>query len=297
MADRDYGKISTTAISVAFARATYTSMPFAKEIFEKARNLATVPFYAGFPGWLLHLGGHVPRLVDLVAGLEIRYMSTNAVLETLDESWAIVEIAAGISARSLELASRQRLYVETDLPGMLGTKQKIYEEIASQSSIEVNPNHYFKPLNALDPAGWDMLGKTHFAERASNIAVINEGLLSYLSRDEKARLRDNIAIFFKTYAAEGAWISPDFANLPGRYSTWMSRRGKKIMEHRVGRLFDRFDTRDEVVAFMQQGGFRVEFPSNESLLPRLSCIPMMHIKSARIPPILEKHQACIARLA
>lgn len=296
MADRDYGKISSTAISVAFARAVYTNMPFAKEILQQARQYARMPAYARFPGWFVRLGKHVPHLVDLAAGLEIRYLSTNAILETLDKSWAIVEIAAGVSARSLELASRQALYVETDLSGMLETKRKIYNEITGERSIEINPNHFFMPLNALDPSDWDMLGRTYFPGRSSNIAVINEGLLSYLSRDEKIRLRDNIATFFKTYATEGAWISPDFANLPGKYSSWISRRGQKIMERRVGRLFDRFDNRDEVIEFLQQGGFRVEFPPNDALMPRLSCITIMHIKPDRMPPFLEKHQACIAKL-
>jgi O-methyltransferase involved in polyketide biosynthesis len=189
------------------------------------------------------------------------------------------------------------LYIETDLPGMLATKRQVFEEIVQEKGMPDNPNHHFMELNAMDPEAWGLLGETYFPDRTCNIAVINEGLLGYLSREEKTRLRDNIAEFFRTYTVEGAWISPDFANLPGRHKSKPSSRRQKRAEKRVGRLYDRFDTRDEVVAFLEAGGFRTEFLANDVLRDRMTCIPELRIKPIRIDKALHQHQALVARLA
>ena len=145
MAERDYAKISITAIGVAFARARFTCMPFVKEIFDHARRFADMPYYARLPSWLTRAGRGIPKVQRFSAGLEARYLSTNLFLESLDDSWAIVEIAAGISPRSLEWSERRLnvLFIETDLPGMLATKRQVFEEIVQEKGIPDNPNHHF----------------------------------------------------------------------------------------------------------------------------------------------------------
>ena len=218
------------------------------------------------------------------------------ILETLDETWAIVEIAAGISARSLEWADHRIPYIETDLPEMLETKQTIFNEISMKKGIHDNPNHAFMPLNALNWEEWDQLGQKYFADHSFKIAVINEGLLGYLSRDEKAQLRDNIKTFFTSYAVDGMWISPDFVNSNKRNKNWIERQIQKGTERKTERKFDRFDNREEIREFLEQGGFQVDFPDNEAVLDKLTCIPKMHLKLEQIRPHLALHQSCLAKL-
>jgi O-methyltransferase involved in polyketide biosynthesis len=166
-----------------------------------------------------------------------------------------------------------------------------------QKGLPTNSNHHFLPLNVLDGEGWKRLGQQYFAGQQYNIAVINEGLLAYLSPEEKAQMRDNIASFLRGYAAEGMWVSPDFTNTPYHYQTFFSNRVKKSTERKTERTFGQFSNREEIVDFLQQRGFQVEFPSNEDLLEHLTCMKKMHYKPELIWPILRENQACVARLA
>jgi O-methyltransferase involved in polyketide biosynthesis len=304
MAQRDYAKISITAIGVAFARARFTCMPFVEEIFEKARKYADkMPFYTRLPKRITRAGNGIARVAGFGSGLEARYLSTNLFLESLDDSWTIVEIASGISPRSLEWSDKRPgvQYIETDLPGMLATKQRIFNEIVAEKGMTESPNHHFMELNALDPEAWNRLGQAYFVSRAANVVVINEGLLSYFSRDEKVRLRDSIAGFFRNFAAEGAsegaWVSPDFANLVKRRNSQPSKWARKRAEARVGRLYDRFNNLEEVVALLEAGGFRCEFLPNDVLKDRMTCISYLKLKPDQIERELHQHQALVAKLA
>jgi O-methyltransferase involved in polyketide biosynthesis len=295
MPEKSYDKISPTAIDVAYARAMFTNMPFAREIFKLARKFADLPWYEKTPYWLLRLGVLFPRSVAQISDLEIRYFSTNTVIDSLDDSWAIVEVASGISARSLEWGDRRMLHVETDLPGMLEIKQFIFNEIVKNKGLTVNSNHFFMPLNALDPDAWNQVGETYFAGKDYKIAVINEGLLGYFTREEKAKMRDNIREFFKSYAVAGMWVSTDFTYRIDPNLTWIGRRVKKDTERKTERSFDYFDSHDEIAAFLQEGGFEVDFPPNDAIVDKLTCIPKMHLSRELIAPVLERNQACVAK--
>ena len=296
MTGKNYDKISPTAIDVAFERAYFTDMPYSIEIFQEARKYACLPVYERMPESIIRLGRFFARSIESVAELEIRYLSTNVIIKSLDDSWAIIEIAAGICPRSLAWATRQAIYIETDLSDMLETKRTIFNTITMNKGIIDNPNHFFSPLNALDEKDWDRIGQQYFADQSRKIAVINEGLLSYLTRDEKSQLRDILKRFFTIYALEGMWVSPDFTNPPSPNVNWIARHVQKSYEIKSERPFDRFRNHKEISDFLTQGGFQAEFPSNEYILDQLTCIPKMHLQKERIRPYLAQDQVCIAKL-
>ena len=60
MTDKNYDKISPTAIDVAFSRAHFTDMPFAREIFTQACKYGHVPRYERVPSWILRFGIFFP---------------------------------------------------------------------------------------------------------------------------------------------------------------------------------------------------------------------------------------------
>ena len=78
---------------------------------------------------------------------------------------------------------------------MLATKRKVVGKVLETSKLEEIPHHHFYALNALDIDAWEAMGSKFFNGSKGNIAVIHEGLGQYLSAEEKARLRDNIARF------------------------------------------------------------------------------------------------------
>jgi hypothetical protein len=76
---------------------------------------------------------------------------------------------------------------------------------------------------------------------------------------------------------------------------WISKLVQKNTERKTKRNFDRFANHEEIIEFLQQGGFQVDFPSNEVVLDKLTCIPKMHLKRERIRLRLARHQACLAK--
>lgn len=291
-----YERISPTAIGVAYLRAQFTNMPFSKEILEKIKKFSQVPFLAKIPPPLTHLAIFFPRSLQAVAGMEIRYLSVNNILNQLDETWAIVEIAAGLTPRALEWSGEHFIYIDTDLPHMLKIKKRVFHEILQNNSIEFNSRHVFETLNALEFNGWEQLGKTYFSDKKMKIAVINEGLLGYLTLEEKRSLRDNIKKFFDLYAIEGKWITTDFSSLNLWRATRIVRRFQKNIEQVSGRNFHFFKNRTEVIEFLQEGGFHAKYIDNDAILDKLTCIPKMHLNKRKIRNILKRFQVCSAAI-
>jgi len=50
---------------------------------------------------------------------------------------------SGLSPRSLEWINKKFLYIETDLPEILETKESIFTSILKEKNIENNKNHIF----------------------------------------------------------------------------------------------------------------------------------------------------------
>src|SRR5208283_1709691 len=147
---KDYSKISPTAIMVSAQRSKYTDMPYAKEIY-RAVKLITNPRLHTWTGLIF---SRLARLafyrMGRIAFLESRYLSVNGMLRDLHDSYTVVEIAAGLSARGLEWSESNSIYIETDLPDMLSIKQQVFNKVLLEKGMSQARNHHFFPLNALD---------------------------------------------------------------------------------------------------------------------------------------------------
>jgi len=227
--------------------------------------------------------------------LESRYLSVNEIIKSLGGNVDIIEIASGLSARSLEWPPGDYVYIETDLPGMLAKKQYVFNQILSETGKQKNPGHHFYPLNALDYAGWDSLGKKFFSSKKRNIAVIHEGLANYLSREEKERLRDNIAKFFGSFAANGFWITPDFYPYGNRHKTWITKMIDRRIEKKTQRKYSHFSGQQEVTDFLSRAGFQSDFISSSHVSGHLTCVSKMHLDRVKSSAALERYKTCIAR--
>ena len=139
----NYEKISPTAVLVAFMRARYTDMPYAGEIYSAARQMTKPYFFKKTPSIFPRLAKFSPRSTGRLAYLEGRYLSLNEALNSLDDSYTVIEIASGLSARGLERISKPSVYIETDLPDMLATKQKVIQKILAEKKHGAKPKPSF----------------------------------------------------------------------------------------------------------------------------------------------------------
>ncbi|MGA2367184.1 MAG: hypothetical protein ABSF74_01235 [Dehalococcoidia bacterium] len=290
----DYEKISPTAVLVAYMRARYTDMPYAGEIYESVRQMTKPHFYKKTPSIFRRLVKFSSGTTGRLAYLEGRYLSLNEALNKLDDSYTIIEIASGLSPRGLERMTKPSVYIETDLPDMLATKQKVIQEILAGKNAAQSPNHHFYALNALDPNAWDELGSRFLSGNKGNVVVIHEGLAQYLTAEEKIKLRDNIAGFFGHYAAKGVWITTDFYPYEKLRKTWMLKLIDRRIEKKTSRKFHQFATPEAILKFMQQGGFQASLQDCSFIFDRLTCVGKAPLDKGRVQEVLRIYKICTA---
>jgi O-methyltransferase involved in polyketide biosynthesis len=255
----DFGRVSATALGPVIGRGENTDIPFAKEILayllEGFRRERSEPPSGEF---LQGLRGYAPFF-------EARF---KAVSRQIVESRAtqILELASGFSPRGLDPAFHGLTYVEVDLPDMIEQKRAI--AIALLGSI---PSHL--KLCCANALNRDELaqGLTHF--RKEPIAVTSEGLLRYLTFEEKAQLAENVREILGRYG--GMWITPDIhlrkgAPRPQSGVDWN-------FSAQLGRDIDPnyFDDFAHARAFFESCGFQVEErPLLEGIRQRVISLPL-----------------------
>lgn len=149
---------------------------------------------------------------------ELRYKSLSACLKKeMNERGIsqVLELGAGVLPRGMVMSKNSEItYVETDLHDIIEEKRNIIKEI--DLSILARDNYFLRELNVVSQDDFTAVKKV-FA--GGKLAVINEGLLTYLSPDEKATVVKNIHALLNELG--GVWITPDLSN---------SDRMKKIIE-------------------------------------------------------------------
>lgn len=190
--------ISSTAKLVAHLRAE-SDIPYSAEIdaFCEAGNVKEEIF------------GEDRDMSWMSVTLELRYKALSGALQKeMNERGIsrVLELAAGVQPRGLLMSQDPKvIYIETDLPEMVGEKKKLLQHL--DSSDETRPNHKVKPLNVLD---MDAFSRMDIFLGEGSVAIINEGLLTYLSVEEKEILARNIHDYLGKHG--GVWITPDLSN-------------------------------------------------------------------------------------
>ena len=182
--DKDYEEVSSTAIVTSYPR-IFTDIPYENEIYE----------------WLKeHCKENVALYKNLATEIEARYKLTNKLLEKSNIK-QVLELAAGYTSRGLIYAEKGFNYVEMDLNNVSKNKINIIKTIKN----DIPKNLHIISGNALrisDYSKCDM-----YFEENKPVAVINEGLLRYLTFDEKRIVAENIYNFLKKNG--GIWITCD----------------------------------------------------------------------------------------
>jgi O-methyltransferase involved in polyketide biosynthesis len=236
----DFRRVSVTALVPAFARGEYTSIPWAKEMLAVLRDRgAALP--AG-PWSEYDARGYASLF-------EARFLAVSRLLEERAAT-QVLELAAGLSPRGIELAQRGVVYVEADLPESTTLKREVVTAILGT----VPQNLHLCAASAIDRT--QLLACCSPFVTARPVAVTTEGLLRYLTFEEKTNLAANVHEILRRYG--GWWITPDI-----HLRRWAQRQSptyRQSEQELLGRDLDPnyFADLDHAQRFFENCGFRVD---------------------------------------
>ena len=165
----------------------------------------------------------------------------------------VLEIAAGLSGRGCRFARRfpALRYVETDLPAMARYKRRTLDSARLRG-----PNHDVRPLDALARDGAESLAAVAAElDPTRGLAIVTEGLLSYLPRDAVLALWRRIAATLGGYP-NGLYLSDLHlaGDVDGMWIAELFRVGLEIFAR--GAVRYHFGSVDETVTALRVAGFR-----------------------------------------
>ncbi len=196
----NFEKISLTARLTAYMR-QYSDILFAKDVANRLR--AEEAFEK-----LLRDNELSPKdLLWYAPILEVRYKSVAETIRKL-RTTQVLELARGFSLRGLAVTQDPKItYIESDLEELTDEKASLVADLRWQSRWAEHGNLHLVAADALDRSQLQSAAKSFRRDRP--IAVVNEGLLPYLSAIEMATVARNIRDLLMEF--DGVWITPDFS--------------------------------------------------------------------------------------
>ena len=227
-----------------------------------ASNGLSHPAFHSAAGGLMYNAMRLPMAITKALGgtkleelLLARHRLLDRRLERAIESGEVsqvIEIAAGLSARGWRFSRRygnRITYVETDLPEMVALKRRALREAGS-----IGPHHRVVTLDALQGKGEQSLGAIAATlDRERGLAIVSEGLLSYLERDAVIDLWRRAA---GTLSAFRSGVMLSDLHLTGDNDSLVTAIGIRLLSTFVrGQVGFHFADRAEAVAALKGAGF------------------------------------------
>ena len=259
-----FNKISPTAVFCARMRSKQ-NIPFSREIVELIDTK-----YSEYVRDLPDYGDTLTSKSDFIPFIEGRYYSLNAVLNGIKNTF-IVELASGLSPRSLEFLNKSNIfYVETELKELVKLKEKIIREIINKNKLN-DSNLFFMSINPLKKEDINKIGQFYLKKgKNKKLIIIHEGLLMYFNKKEKEKFRDNIKYLFQNYAKKGVWLTSDFSRFEKKIN---EPKGKENIRDKISKVTKRdfyyFRSIEEARQFLMADGFRSEIVSNKEVIEKL----------------------------
>jgi O-methyltransferase involved in polyketide biosynthesis len=234
----DFRRVSITALIPAFARGEYTTIAWSREMLavlhERGATLPEGPWREYGP---------------YASIFDARF---RAVTRLVEEKGAtqVLELAAGLSPRGLEFAPRGIVYVEADLAESTALKRAVVTAMLGS----VPNNLHLCAASALDRA--QLLACCVPFVTGQPVAVTTEGLLRYLTFEEKTLVAGNVHEVLRRYG--GWWITPDI-----HLRSWTQKQTptqRKAELKTLGRNLDAnyFEDLDHARQFFERCGFTVD---------------------------------------
>jgi O-methyltransferase involved in polyketide biosynthesis len=267
--EKSYEKISPTAKVAAYLR-TFTDIPYAKEIAVES----------GAKKAFQELAGEIKEsMVRFAPFWEARYKVTNRILAEYDMT-QVLEIAAGLSPRGLAMTRNPDVvYVVTDLPQVLKVEKTIAETLLAKSNNH-RPNLHFQAANALNMESLSTATAIFKCDRP--VAIITEGLLSYLNRGETGVLAGNIHEVLGKY--DGLWIASEVHTKQywqeiSKIDEKLVRKGLSTISNSTGNNIEGnvFADENDIEQFFGKAGFKIEQYSHSKVLEDLSSVKLLNL--------------------
>jgi O-methyltransferase involved in polyketide biosynthesis len=239
---KDYTSISPSAKSLLLMK-SYTNIPYAKEV--AALMQGPEVFGLDFENKDLFFWIRVMHF-------ESRYWSIDQLLQGVEHK-NILELSSGYSLRGLDMCNKEAVhYIDTDLPEVITVKQQMMEQLKLGNGLKGRLD--LLPLNALDRHAFNTI-TNQFAE--GPVTVVNEGLLMYLSTDEKKQLCKTVHDLLKKRG--GYWITADiYAKLAPEIRDAMPKSSSEAAFHEQHRIEEnKFDSYEAAEAFFNEQGFEL----------------------------------------
>ena len=263
---KDFESIIPTANLTAYPK-TLTDIPYAKEVFEQLNK-------NNFPNnWIVDkLAPEIEARVKLIDKLLKKQNITQ-----------ILELAAGYSTRGLSLTENNSniSYVELDLKAVSDRKIDIIE-----SFTQIPTNLHIISGNALEMR--DISKCKQYFDKNRKIAVINEGLLRYLTFEEKRSVAQNIYKLLLEFG--GVWITCDITtqkfivnqdtNLPD-----FNKNLTNVTDRNNANW--RFKDKNHVINFMGEIGFEVEFHDFIEVKNQLTSKDKLNLSDGQIEKLID----------
>lgn len=244
----DHHKISSTAKMVAFWR-QLSDIPYSADVAELMHAGETMDALTRTEGLSLD------ELKFLAPFAEARFKCLVSALRR-EKVTQVLELASGLSLRGLIMTREPGLtYVETDLPGILEEKRRIVETLREKYHLPPQPGLHFHAVNALHLD--ELEAAASVFTPGVPVAIIHEGLLMYLTHDEKRAVARNIHRLLSRFG--GVWLTPDLTARDGsRLSD--TEAGRKLVHVLTGvtqrdLMETAFDTTEEIQKFFGELGF------------------------------------------
>ncbi len=240
MEDYDFRRVSVTALVPAFARGEHTQIPWAKEMLAILRDRGAT------------LSGSAWSELDtrdVAHFAEARFRAVSRLLEEKGVT-QVLELAAGLSPRGMDFAQRGVVYVEADLAESTALKREIVTAILGS----LPEGLHLCSASVVDRAR--LLACCSPFDAGQPVAVTTEGLLRYLTFQEKTQLAANVHEILRRFG--GCWITPDI-----HLREWAVRQTPAYRETETATLgrdlnANYFDDLDHARAFFESCGFAVD---------------------------------------
>jgi O-methyltransferase involved in polyketide biosynthesis len=273
---RNYENIGPTAALVAYYR-SFSDIPFAKQV---ALEINAEELSEG-----LAVKDQALLCKALIA-FEARFKSIDAVLQQYPNLRHFIEIPAGFSTRGLAMTMDNPAisYVECDLRGMLIEKQKLISHLLAQENKQPIPNLRYEAASILDG---EQLSSIASQLPVGQVAIITEGLFSYLTRDEKLIASQNVR---KVLAARGGvWVVTDLTRLfKPDDSKAAELRNRISTATGFSPVTGCFDSISEAKRFFGQLGFKVHDYRRSEVMDELSTREASDLSSHQVKRFLIK---------
>ncbi len=274
-APKDFSSVSPSAKSLLLMKG-YTNIPYAKqaaalmpgpEVFELSFDEKDFWFWVR------------------VMHFESRYWSIDQLLKQTDHT-NILELSSGYSLRGADLCVKNKNihYIDTDLPEVVATKQKMVTELELVAHLK----------GKLELLPLDVMNRTAFDDIISRfppgpVTIVNEGLLMYLNLKEKETLCQTIHHTLKERG--GCWITADVyvKRTAAMLATLPQSKGESAFMEQHHIEDNKFDSYDAAQAFFNDQGLElvkeaVFDPQILSVLPQLIKVLPEELRNSKERP-------------